>query len=212
MKVNIIKKENKTARINKVAKEKNIHFIYFLCALFFIGMMIGSLYLKNKIANDFFKNENLFSNIDKLKTSYDARKVTINSLIKNVIILIGFWIVGFSIIGAPLLVLYILFEGFSTGITISYVIYFLGAADGYRLVYSSMYLPKIFLIFSIILLCDSAVKVTQNILKNKKEIKVEFVRHTAMCLIAIIFLVCSSFLEGWMGEIAHKIILSINSN
>ena len=122
MNIKVIKKEK------RVAKERsNIKLVYFLCIIFLLGIIIGSIYLKNKISTDLFiESENLFKNIDVAQTNYNAKSIVIESLIKNIVIIIGFWIVGLSIIGAPLLILYILFEGFSIGITISYIIYSFG--------------------------------------------------------------------------------------
>ena len=206
MNIKVIKKEK------RVAKERsNIKLVYFLCIIFLLGIIIGSIYLKNKISTDLFiESENLFKNIDVAQTNYNAKSIVIESLIKNIVIIIGFWIVGLSIIGAPLLILYILFEGFSIGITISYIIYSFGIYKGYGLIYSSIYLPKVFSVLSIILLCNSAIEVTKNILKSKKDIKLEFIRHTTLCLITIILLIFSSFAEGIIGMVTQKIILSLN--
>ena len=77
MNIKVIKKEK------RVAKERsNIKLVYFLCIIFLLGIIIGSIYLKNKISTDLFiESENLFKNIDVAQTNYNAKSIVIESLI-----------------------------------------------------------------------------------------------------------------------------------
>ena len=199
MNIQIIKnksKKLKSRRGYENKKNKDI-IIIFLCLAFMIGLLIGVFYFKNiKNSNYFEENPNILENLD-LK-NIENNNLFVESLLKNIIMLIFIWIIGLSILGAPILIAFILYDGFSLGITLSYILNTFGLYKGYFYLFSTMYLVSIINIAVMILLCNSAIRATINILIQKTNIKSEFVRHSLVCIIMLIVLMFSSILEVYL--------------
>ncbi len=201
----IPKRRERTTNFNKGKSTKII--ILLLCAMFFIGIVLGSLYFKNSLDNEFLENSNNpFESLNEFST--DKKDIFMNSACQNLIILSLFWIIGLSIVGVPILILFLVYEGASIGISISYILMFLGFYKGYSYIYISMYITTLINVISLIILCLSAIKVTFNILKKSRDIKSEFVRHSAICVFMLIVFIISSFAETYMGEIGKNFILN----
>lgn len=182
--------------------------ILLLCAMFLIGVLFGTIYIKSKMNEDFIEvKNNLLNNKELIDYEENKKDIFIESVCQNLIILILFWIIGLSIVGVPLLVFLIFFEGVSIGITISYILSYIGFWEGYKFIYVSMYITTLLNVFSMIVLCYSAIKVTFNIFRKNSDIKSEFVRHSAFCLLILIILVLSSFIEVYMGELGKNFVL-----
>lgn len=188
----------------KEGKKKSINFtILFLGFTFFVGIFLGSMYCKFKSENNLFENSTYFINEIK-DIDINKKDVLIDSLVKNFTLLILFWIVGLSIVGVPILIFYIIYEGFSVAIAIVYFLSMFGLNKGYYFAFSTMYITTVINTISIILLCNSAIRVTKNILTQKSDIKAEFIRHSIVCLIILIFLVLLSLNEVLISDFIIK--------
>lgn len=109
-------------RFNKNTVRSNINFIkeagyVLLLVMFFIGMLFGSISLKNVSETSIETNKELIQKSILLDT-VNQRNNYLNSAfsggIKTIII---FWIIGLSVFGTPILVIYIGYKGYSLGYT-----------------------------------------------------------------------------------------------
>lgn len=172
---------------------KNISIIV-LYLFFLLGLFMGILYFKNVNNSNYFgENTNILENIDLNSLNYE--KMFSESIFRNITTLLFMWIIGLSILGTPILIFYLLYDGFSLGFTISYIITSYGFYKGYLFIGFNMYITTIINTAMIILLCNSALKVTINILKQKTSLKSEFIRHSIVCIITLILLIISSIIE-----------------
>lgn len=215
MNIKFIKANGRISRNRRSVKgiskkvDNKLLIVFLLCCIFFIGVFLGTAYLKSEMyAKSFEVYENVLNKENLIEFGPKKKEIFIDSVCQNIIILIFFWIIGLSIVGVPLLIFFIFFEGVSIGITISYVLLMLGFYEGYSFIYISMYITTILNVFSMIILCYSAIKVTFNVFRKSRDIKSEFIRHSAVCILVLIMLIFSSFIEVYMGEIGKNFILS----
>ena len=106
-----------------------------------------------------------------------------------------FWIVGISVVGAPLLVLLCFYKGFATAFVISSFLLKFGFVKGNIYIFEKLFLYYLFLIFTVVLLTASSVKVMINVLKYKKDIRLELVRHSIFTIFGLVFITISSLIE-----------------
>lgn len=187
---------------NSKIKPKKIIFLLF-SVLFLVGIISGIMYFKNILDNNYFNdNPNILADLDlSYKESIESSKLFSQILIKNLKVLLFIWIVGLSILGIPILIFFIMYDGFSFGVSLSYILSTYGFYKGYSFIYSTMYLVSIINTISMIALCHSALKVTINILTQKSSIKKEFIRHSTVCVFMLILLVFSSLIELYLFKI-----------
>lgn len=215
MNIRFIKGKDKKIRnrrgIEKADRKNENKFIIIivLCVVFLFGVLFGTLYLINDMEENSFKIEdNLLDSERIIEFEKDKKEIFVSSICQNLIILIFFWIIGLSVVGFPILIFYILFEGASIGITISYILLNFGFYKGYGFICISMYLTVLLNVFSMLILCYSAIKVTINVFQKSKDIKSEFLRHSTVCILSTIILFFSSIIEVYMGEIGKNFILN----
>lgn len=215
MNIKFIKDEKKHLRVRreKVRLNKKIKHVFFifsiLCLIYLLGVWIGAVYLKeNLYASDINGSINYFKSEFLINFDIQRKELLANTCIQNITILMIYWIIGLSVIGVPILIFLIFYEGISIGMSIVYILLCLGFYKGYSFIYTSMYVSTIINIFSMIILCYSAIKVSFNIFRKNKDIKVEFFRHTGICLLMFFILVLSSFIEVYMVEIGQKLALN----
>ena len=200
MNIRFISIKNKSTRNLKgnIKALKGTYIVYvLLCAIFLLGIVLGSLYVAKGRLED-----GVIASIEMKTTKSDAsEKILYNSLL-----ILFFWIVGLSVIGAPILLFAIFLDGISIGITISYILSTFGLAKGYSFIYIILYVITIINVGVMIMLCQSAINVMYNIIGKNKDIKSEFVRHSGVCILMSIALVVSSILEMYMTQIGKNII------
>ena len=205
MNIRFISIKNKSTRNLKgnIKALKGTYIVYvLLCAIFLLGIVLGSLYIAKGRVED-----GVIASIEMKTTKSDAsEKILYNSLWQNGLLILFFWIVGLSVIGAPILLFAIFLDGISIGITISYILSTFGLAKGYSFIYIILYVITIINVGVMIMLCQSAINVMYNIIRKNKDIKSEFVRHSGVCILMSIALVVSSILEMYMTQIGKNII------
>lgn len=205
MNIRFISIKNKSTRNLKrnIKALKGTYIVYvLLCAIFLLGIVLGSLYVAKGRLED-----GVITSIEMKTTKSDAsEKILYNSLWQNGLLILFFWIVGLSVIGAPILLFAIFLDGISIGITISYILSTFGLAKGYSFIYIILYVITIINVGVMIMLCQSAINVMYNIIGKNKDIKSEFVRHSGVCILMSIALVVSSILEMYMTQIGKNII------
>ncbi len=172
--------------------------IYFIvCIIFLIGIITGAIYFRI-VTKDTETRNNLINTLSLAQDTGVASKKDLlyKSAIKNVKLLALFWIVGISAVGSPFLLLYCLTRGASLSFAISTVIFKFGFIDGNLYSFKHLFLHSCFTIFALILLTVSSIRVSLNTLKNKKDIRLEIVRHSLVSIISLVILASSTILEA----------------
>lgn len=105
----------------------NDHIWYYLISILFLatGMILGLYCVKYMGDTD---RQTLINYIGNLNSSAALSGVSNNiifwgTLKNNLPLIIGFWILGITIVGAPLIILLDIYKGFSLGFTFSFFIY-----------------------------------------------------------------------------------------
>ncbi len=168
---------------------------FFVCIIFLIGIICGAIYFRI-VLND-TPQAVLSDNFQTIQETAELTKSELLSklLLKNVKTLITYWIIGISVVGAPFLALNTLAKGFSTSFAVSTVVYNIGFLSGNKLIFRHMFLHSAFAVLAIIVLTVSSVKVTFNVLRNKKDIKVEIIRHSITAIVALVLFAISILVE-----------------
>ena len=197
---------NKSKRKSKIGTVLYNHIInnkrgYFIVSiLFFIGLIIGVLFVNNMNDTKMQEVNSYFSNMVNNIKSYeniDFVSLLKQSVSSNFIIIILLWFGASTIIGIPIVYGTILLKGFSIGYTISSVITCFGVGKGILVSLSIMLLHNIIFIPAILGAGVSGVKLYQSIMKNKERdnIKLEILRHTLFCTLMLILVIISSIVE-----------------
>lgn len=115
--MNIVNKLNSQVRENKI--------LYILVLVFFcVGIVLGTYTIKYMNVNDTKDLSNYFTTfINSLGDKpVDTKLLLIDILKKNIVIIAIILILGFTVIGAPAILLVDLFKGFTLGYTFSFLI------------------------------------------------------------------------------------------
>ena len=75
---------------------------------------------------------------------------------------------------------------------------YFGLYNGYKYAFSMMYIPNVINTIALLILCNSAIKVTINILKQNGNLKSEFIRHSIVCIIMLMLLIVSTMVETYL--------------
>ena len=134
MNIKKITRKNKTRKGS--IKNINIKIISIsLCIIFLIGTICGSLYFNNILETQLIENDSDVFAFEKLDEFKEKNEIFKQSIFQNILILSAFWVLGLSLIGIPLLIFIVLFEGFSIGITASYILVNFGFYTGYTYIF-----------------------------------------------------------------------------
>ncbi len=179
----------------KQSKKIKLNLYFGIMIIFLIGIVVGSIAFRIMITDPDVKETIVekFSDIEfENKNEVELFKTSIT---RNLKLLAIFWIVGISVVGAPLLILLCFYKGFTTAFVISSFLLKFGFINGNKYIFQKLFLYYVFLVFAIILLTASSVKVMINVLKNKKDIRLELVRHSIFTILGFLFLIISTFIE-----------------
>lgn len=212
VRLNNSKKKSRFGNVlyNHIINNKRGYFI--VTILFFIGLIIGVLFINN--ADDAKINEinTYLSNLaNQVKTyqNIDLFALLKHSIISNFIIILLLWFGASTIIGIPIVYGTVAIKGFSTGYTISSFITCFGIGKGILVAMSIMLLHNIIFIPSMLGASVSGVKLYQSIMKNKERnnIKLEILRHTLFCVLMLILMIISSVIEIYVSTNLFIILL-----
>ena len=167
-----------------------------LLAIFIIGIVCGTLYYKSASNNEelLIYVEELIQKVD-IEESINFYEALLNSMLKNFGIIILFWILGASVIGIPILMCFVAYKGFSIAFTISTIISTFGIIKGNIVSFTMLFFQNVISILMLFVALASAVKLATNLLKNKKDLKIELLRHTIMCMLCMLGLLTASLVE-----------------
>lgn len=148
-----------------------------LLIIFFVGIICGSFCMKKVSENDL--NEYKISIEESLENNQaNLKEANMTNLLDTLKTIFIFWIVGMSIVGMPILVIYVGYKGFSLGYTIMTIIKVLGVTTGNKYVFENLFFRNVILVFSMIVLANYSIKIFRNFFKDKDNIKVDAIKYT----------------------------------
>lgn len=198
--LNINKSRTKLGNVlyNHIINNKRGYFI--VSILFFIGLIIGILFINN-INDTKIEEINTYLNnmVDNIKAyeKIDYGTLLKKSVYSNFILIVILWFGASTIIGIPIVYSSIVIKGFSIGYTISSIIMCFGTGKGIIIALSIMLLHNIVFIPAMLGASVSGMKLYQSIMKNKNRdnIKLEILRHTIFCIFMLGLMLVSSLIE-----------------
>jgi stage II sporulation protein M len=191
--------------------KKNFSKYIIILLVFLIGVLIGTYYLK-QIDNIYDVSTYLQDTIKIIKSGNELNRGSIlkEALLMNLKTAIIIWLLGSAVVGIPLLLIYTGYRGFLLGFTISSILTTFGNYKGNLFVAASLVPQNLIVSPCIILMVRSGFKLSENVLKTKKNVKVEILRHTVVCMMATFFMIIAAFIEAYFNTpLIEKIIISL---
>ena len=123
--------------------EANLRSYFILLVIFFIGLILGVIFVNNSNVTQSNQISNYINNfINSIKENYQisTSKLLWNSIINNTCICIILWFLGSTVVGMPLIYLVIGYKAYCIGYTVSAVIATIGVGKGILFIISTMLL------------------------------------------------------------------------
>lgn len=203
-------KENRNVILKHI--KNNLKEYISVIIVFLIGIVLGVILLNN--SNDIQKQElNSYVNdfVTQLNSgiSIDKFQLLKNVLLNNLIIVIGLWFIGSTVIGIPIVYAIVAYKGFCLSYSISAILAVLGGSKGIFFVLASMLPQNIIYIPCILALAVSGIKLYKSIMKDRRidNIKLEIFRHIFFSLFIGILFIIGSLVETY---ISSNIIMNIS--
>lgn len=204
---------NRTARKQKKNRISNVilEFIQtnsktclILLIIFFIGVLLGVIFVNNCKETQENQIKSYIQNfVDGIRENYkiSSTKLLWNAIMKNFITALVLWFLGLTLIGAPLIYLFIGYKGYCIGFTAASIIATLGGAKGTLFIASTMLLQNIIYIPIIIALATSSVKLYKKIMEDRRRenIKTQILKHTIFSVFMLVILILNSFIEAYIS-------------
>ena len=184
--------------------EENIRSYLILLIVFFIGIILGIIFINNSNEEKVTQITTYINNfINSMKNNYQISTNTllIDSIINNVSIAILLWFLGSTVIGVPLIYLVIGYKGYCIGFTISAIIATIGTGKGILFITGAMLLQNIIYIPCILTLATSGIKLYKLIMEDRRRenVKLQILKHTIFSVFILLVLVLSSFVETFIS-------------
>lgn len=204
---------NRTARKQKKNRISNVilEFIQtnsknclILLIIFFIGVLLGVIFVNNCKETQENQIKSYIQNfVDGIRENYkiSSTKLLWNAIMKNFITALVLWFLGLTLIGVPLIYLFIGYKGYCIGFTAASIIATLGGAKGTLFIASTMLLQNIIYIPIIIALATSSVKLYKKIMEDRRRenIKTQILKHTIFSVFMLVILILNSFIEAYIS-------------
>lgn len=116
------KKKSKRTRIKiKPNDEIDFYLYLFLLILFLFGIVLGCIFFRNSINSDSEIEKEIMNKVATVSEVKDSahQEILTKSILKNLKILLFFWVIGVSIIGSPFLVILFCYKGFKISFLVS---------------------------------------------------------------------------------------------
>ena len=194
---------------------KNKKIFIFITILLIIGFIAGTLYITilSNTDKELIKDTitNYFTQIKESKVNYNDQFY--NSIISNVIYIVGIWLLGISIIGLPIIVCLVFYKSFIMGFSITSIIYNY-KVKGILLSFTYSFPYQILNVIIISFISLYAIKVSLSIVKmmvSKKQINFKkLIKKYSVVLVICLFLsVISSLIEGYVTPNFIKLFSSL---
>ena len=203
-------KENGNVIVKHI--KNNIKEYISVIIVFFIGIVLGVILLNNSgdtqkqelnnYINDFVSKLNSSVGIDKLQLLKTV-------LINNLIIVVGLWFIGSTVIGIPIVYAIVAYKGFCLSYSISTIFAVLGGSKGVCFALAAILPQNIIYIPCILALAVSGIKLYKSIMKDRRieNVKGEIFRHIFFSLFIAILFIIGSLVETY---ISSSIIINIS--
>lgn len=203
-------KENGNVIVKHI--KNNIKEYISVIIVFFIGIVLGVILLNNSgdtqkqelnnYINDFVSKLNSSVGIDKLQLLKTV-------LINNLIIVVGLWFIGSTVIGIPIVYAIVAYKGFCLSYSISTILAVLGGSKGVCFALAAILPQNIIYIPCILALAVSGIKLYKSIMKDRRieNVKGEIFRHIFFSLFIAILFIIGSLVETY---ISSSIIINIS--
>lgn len=132
--------------------EKNLKEYIIVSIIFFIGIVVGVIFINNTSDNQSLEINNYISTfVQDLKDSKDINDLALlkDSIKKNCVLAIFLWFMGSTVIGISIVYLTICFRGFCLGYTISSIIMTLRTPEKEHCFFFQIYYFKTFYLFRV---------------------------------------------------------------
>lgn len=104
-------------------------------------------------------------------------------------------IVSSSMIGLPLLLIWIFYDGLSLSFSIVIMVYAYGTLKGNLISTILLFLPNLLYLVATMMITVSSIKMINNFLKMKKSLKIETARHLIICALSAIMIGITFFVR-----------------
>lgn len=170
-----------------------------------IGIVLGVIFLNH--IEESGQNEvreyilNFIDNMKKQENTIDRIGLLKDSMKNNLIVGVILWFVGSTVVGIPLVYLYIGYKGFCLAYTISSCVAVLGIGKGIIFTLSALFLHNFLQIPLLLALGVSGINLYRAIIKDRKKenIKMEIIRHTVFSSLCILGLMITSVIEVYFS-------------
>lgn len=187
-----------TIIINHISANLRAYIISSL--IFIVGIFVGVMFVNN--TQETKKTEisdyiNSYITKSKENGEISTAEVLKDNIKNNIILAIGLWFAGTTIIGIPIVFGIVFFRGFSLGYTISAIVYTMGLGKGIAFIIIAVLLQNLIFIPALIALSVSGIKLYKSIIKDrrKENIKLEILRHTIFSLMMLALLIISAIIK-----------------
>ncbi|MBR4110795.1 MAG: hypothetical protein IKK43_03815 [Clostridia bacterium] len=165
-----------------------------LLIIFIIGIIVGGICFRSFNNN----SENMIQlkeMIEQIINSFaDEKWKLVNKYFAEDLIKIALLIItSSSMIGLPLLLVWILYNGVSLSFTINFLIYTYGITKGNFISVLLLFIPNLSMLIATSVITISSIKLIKNIIKNRKPIKIEIIRHLIICSVGAIIIMLGFF-------------------
>ena len=178
--------------------------LYCAIIIFFIGLTLGVIFVNN--ANETQANQisgyiNNFINSIKENYQISTKELLKNSIINNAGIAVLLWFLGSTVIGFPLIYVFVGYKGYCIGYTVSSVMATVGTGKGIIFIIATMLIQNIIYIPTILTLSVSGIKLYRLIMEDRRRenIKLQILKHTIFSILMLILLLISSLLETYIS-------------
>ena len=130
--------------------ENNLKEYIIVSMIFFIGIVIGVIFINNISDNQSLEINNYISTfVQDLKDNKDINELALlkDSIKKNCVLAVFLWFMGSTIIGISIVYLTVCFRGFCLGYTISSIVMTLRSSEKEHCFFFQIYCFKIFYLF-----------------------------------------------------------------
>lgn len=197
-------KEHKIKNIIIQYIEENIKSYMILIIVFFIGLILGVIYINNADETCINQVSTYINNfLSSIKENYQISTSTLllSSIKNNIVVAVILWLLGLTVIGVPIIYLIIGYKGYCLGFTISAIIATLGTGKGLVFVVSTLLLQNVIYIICMLTLSISGLNLYKLIMadRRRENIKLQILKHTIFSLVILIILIGTSFVETYIS-------------
>lgn len=181
-----------------------------LIIILILTLIAGTLYLSILSS----ENKELVTNsittfFTSLNTKLDTKNILFKTLSNNLLTISLVWLLGFSIIGIPLVLLILIFKSFTTFFTFVSIIYtykYIGIIKA--LIYIIPYLLNLFMLFILTYYSLNFSIMLFNYLFKKKDYNRSLIikRYLKLLIISILFMVVTAVIETYVIPTIFKFI------